>query len=241
MINGESMMKKTALMLISLFLLSTFGYAQTADEIINKSIDALGGLEKYQNLKSIYVNAEVNSMGFTIPISITQKGKSFYIEQNLMGQLMKIGYDGTEGWMVNPMSGSTEPQKMDEAMLEQFKNQNELTKNPLVKFKEQGNSFELLGIEKVDTIKAYKLKTITKENEERILYISSDKYLPIKLVTKKGEEQGEVLIKDYKNIDGIMMFHAIEVNGLGQNLSFKFNEIKLNSDIDDNIFKMPTK
>jgi len=235
------MMKKTAFLLICLFISSTFIYAQTADEIINKSINALGGLEKYQNLKSIYVDAEVNSMGFTIPITITQKGKSFYIEQNLMGQLMKVGYDGNDGWIVNPMSGNTEPQKMDETMLEQFKQQNDLTKNPLLKFKEQGNSFELLGIEKVDNVKAYKIKTITKENEERILFISSDNYLPVKLVTEKGEEQGEVLIKDYKNLDGIMMFHAIEVKSQGQNVSFKFNEIKLNPEVDDKIFKMPAK
>ncbi|MCX7737711.1 MAG: outer membrane lipoprotein-sorting protein [Candidatus Kapabacteria bacterium] len=235
------MFKKLSYLFFCLIAATLFLKAQTAEEIINKSIAAVGGTEKYQNLKSIFVNAEVNSMGFTIPISITQKGKSFYIEQSIMGQVMKIGYDGTEGWMVNPMGGSSEPQKMDEAQLEQFKQQNDITKNPVLKFKEEGNKFELMGIEKVDDVKAYKIKTTNKDNEERILFINSSNYLPIKLVTERGEEQGEVLIKDYKDIGGIMMFHLIEVKSQGQDISFKFNEIKLNPEVDDKIFKMPSK
>lgn len=235
------MFKKLSYLFFCLIATSLILKAQTAEEIINKSIAALGGTEKYQNLKSIFVNAEINSMGFTIPISITQKGKSFYIEQSIMGQIMKIGYNGTEGWMVNPMSGSSEPQKMDEAQLEQFKQQNDITKNPVLKFKEEGNKFELMGIEKVDDVKAYKIKTTNKDIEERILFINSSNYLPIKLVTESGEEKGEVLIKDYKDIGGIMMFHLIEVKSQGQDISFKFNEIKLNPEVDDNIFKMPSK
>ncbi len=235
------MLKKLAYLLICLFLTSAYSNAQTVDEIINKSIKALGGLEAYQNLKSIYVNAEVNSMGFTIPISITQKGKSFFIEQSLMGQVMKIGYDGTDGWMINPMSGSSEPQKIDSTQLEQFRQQNDITKNPVLKFKEEGSNFELLGIEKVEDVKAYKIKSISKENDEKILFINSENYLPIKLVSLKGEETGEVLLKDYKDIGGMKMFHLIEGKGQGQNITFKFNEIKVNPEIDDTIFKMPSK
>lgn len=235
------MKKKFAYLLICMFFSFTIMNAQTADEVINKSITALGGLENYQNLKSIFVSAEVNSMGFTIPISISQKGKSFYIEQNLMGQIMKIGFDGNEGWMINPMTGSTDPQELNNEMLDQFKQQNEITKNPVLKFKEEGTNFELLGIEKVDDVKAYKIKAVNKDSEERILFISTSDFLPIKLITEKGEQKGEVIIKDYKDLGGIMMFHLIEVKSDAQMVSFKFNEIKLNPEIDDNLFKRPSK
>lgn len=233
------MIKKIGSFFITLLLSVIILNAQTAEEIINKSIDALGGLEKYQNIKSIYVNAEVNTMGFSIPISITQKGESFYIEQNMMGQLMKIGYDGTDGWMINPMTGSTEPQKVEEEMLAQFRQQNEITKNPVLKIKEQGSNFEMLGIEKVGDDKSYKIKTKNKDNEERIIFINSKDYLPVKLVTETGEQKGEVLIKDYKNVSGMMMFHLIELKSEGQSVSFKFHEIKINPEVDDKIFKMP--
>jgi len=61
-------MKKTFIIMTALFAVSAYSQAQTADEIINKNIAAMGGMEKLNSIKSIYEEDSINAGGVKIPL-----------------------------------------------------------------------------------------------------------------------------------------------------------------------------
>src|SRR5215831_14832509 len=103
-------MKKINFLFLSIAVLffSTV-QAQTADEIINKHIDALGGKEKLDQLKSIYVETSVEAMGNTSPsIENLVQGKGFKSETDKNGMKLINCYTDKSGWALNPFTGSND-------------------------------------------------------------------------------------------------------------------------------------
>src|SRR5690242_17295559 len=81
--------------------------AQTADEVIAKHLDAMGGKEKLQSLKSIYMEG-VAVMGNGMEIN----SKSWKVKDKLYRQEISFGMGNvvvivtpTKGWSSNPRNG----------------------------------------------------------------------------------------------------------------------------------------
>src|ERR1043165_6811640 len=89
--------------------------AQTVDEIINKSIEARGGLQKIKAIKSLRLTGKltVTGPGIELPVTIQQKRPgTFRMDATFQGQAVIQAYDGTTGWQVNPFQGISEPDKL---------------------------------------------------------------------------------------------------------------------------------
>ena len=77
-INNTMKSIRTLLLATVALLSSSFVYSQTADEIINKHIEAIGGKEKLSNLKSLYVESTLAVMGQEAPaITYLVNGKAY--------------------------------------------------------------------------------------------------------------------------------------------------------------------
>src|SRR5580704_13327715 len=82
--------------------------AQTADEIANKYIDALGGKDKLQQVKSVYMENTSQAMGNEGPSTINLvTGVGFKIVSDFNGQSVIIAVSNKGGWQVNPFTGSS--------------------------------------------------------------------------------------------------------------------------------------
>ena len=102
--------------LVALFSISVAG-AQTADEIINKHIDAIGGKEKLSQVKSVYFENTLEVMGNQAPVSESLlEGKGFKSETDFNGSKIIQCYTDKGGWQVNPMAGVPDPQPMPNDM-----------------------------------------------------------------------------------------------------------------------------
>src|SRR5581483_11884938 len=151
--------------------------AQTADEIIAKHIDAMGGKSKLQALKSIYMEGTaVNANGMEINTKTWRiKDKLYRQEINFgMGQVVIIATP-TKGWFSNPRNGGTFTAMPDEA-LKAAQSQMDPS-GPFVDYAAKGNKVELQGTDTVSGgVKCYKLKVTYPSGQEVTYYIDAQTY-----------------------------------------------------------------
>src|SRR5688500_7691439 len=111
-------MRKYLLLLVVsiLFSLSNVSRADDVDELINKNIQAHGGMEKLKAMKSVKMSGKMSMAGgleapFTFQKKRPDKIKIEFVLQGLTGIQ---AYDGSTAWTLMPFAGSKDPQKMPE-------------------------------------------------------------------------------------------------------------------------------
>ncbi|MFN8355180.1 MAG: outer membrane lipoprotein-sorting protein [Spirosomataceae bacterium] len=224
-------------------LLSAGAFAQTVDEIVDKHIAALGGLDKIKSVSTVVTEQALSIQGMEIPVkSIIVVGKSLRTESSVMGNTMLTVIDGTTGWMVRPamMGGTGEPEDMPADQIKQQAGQLDPF-GALVGYKEKGNNIELVGKEKLDKADVYHLKITTKSGNVVDEYIDATTFMISKLKASANGQDSEILFSDYKAIDGVKFAHTMEMASQMGALSFTVNKITLNGKVDDAIFKKPAK
>jgi hypothetical protein len=241
---GSVMLRKLSLFLLFSALLSISAAAQTADEIVNKNIAARGGLEKIHAIKSVRVSAKLLQGGIELPVILQRKRPdSLRMELTFQGKTIIQGYDGTTGWVISPMTGSSEPLKLTEDQVKEIASQADID-GMLVDYKTKGHSVELIGKEDLEGNQAYKLKVTKKNGNIAYVFIDAENFLEIK-TTEKSKPQGtEIEIDtyqaDYKPVNGIMIAHAVEGKVKGQTaFQIAVDKIEFDVPIDDAIFKLP--
>lgn len=238
-------MKTSKFLAATLAVFVTFGtYAQTVDEIVDKHVAALGGLEKINAVKTVVTNLSLAVQGMEIPVVTTVVvGKALRSEMSIMGNSMVTVVDGTSGWMIRPamMQGTGEPEELPADQLKQQMGQLSPF-GTLVDRKTNGSSVELVGKEQVDKKDVYHLKVTTKEGQVIDEYLDAATYLVTKVKTTTNGQEGEISFSDYKEVNGVKFPNTMEITG-GQMgvISFITNKITVNSPVDDAIFKKPAK
>ena len=238
-------MKVNKILIASLTLfVSVAAYAQTVDEIVDKHVAALGGVEKLNGVKTLATEQSISVQGMEIPVkTVIVIGKSLRSESSIMGNSMITVVDGTTGWMIRPamMGGTGEPEDMPADQLKQSLSQLDPF-GSLVNYKAKGNKVELVGKEKVDKKDAYHLKVTTKEGQFVEQFIDAETYMVSKLITSMNGQSAEIGLGDYKEVEGIKMPHSMEMASpqAGQ-LVFTTNKVKINGPVDEATFKKPAK
>ncbi|HMG66952.1 MAG TPA: hypothetical protein VK588_04665, partial [Chitinophagaceae bacterium] len=176
-------MKKLASLCIGILLIAPT-QAQTADEIVNKYFDAIGGKAKLETLKTSYSEGEMSIMNNPAPfISSVIDGKASKSEMNFNGQKIINCYTAGAGWTVNPLAGITEPTPMTAEQVGMGPMTYDL-KGPLYNYAAKGYKMELAGKEKLNNADAFKLKLTTKDSTEIDCYIDAASWLLLKTVIK---------------------------------------------------------
>ncbi|HKP13997.1 MAG TPA: outer membrane lipoprotein-sorting protein, partial [Blastocatellia bacterium] len=166
--------------------------AQTADEVVQKNIEARGGLQKIKAIKSVRATGKlaVEGSGVELAITIQQKRPNAYrMEATFQGQSVIQAYDGETGWQINPFENITEPEKLIGDELRDAREQADFD-GPLVDYKAKGHAVELLGKEAVQGKPAYKLKLTLKSGDVRTVYIDAASYLELRVTTTRRVNGG---------------------------------------------------
>lgn len=237
---------KFTVLLAATFLFAASANAQTADDIISKYIDAIGGKDLLTSINSIHEEASMQAMGNESPTNTTLlNGKGIRTEAEMMGNKMVSVYTDKGGWAINPMMGSSDPAAMPD---EQYKaGEDQIYFSPLLNYAANGAKVELQGQEKVGDANAYKIKYTNKDGMETTYYIDATSYYLVKVektITMMGQDVDmTVAYSDFKKADnGVVMPYTSEVNyGPQFSMTLNVKKIDFNPTVDPTIFDMPSK
>jgi hypothetical protein len=212
--------------------------AQTADEVISKHIEALGGKDVISKVSSLYMEGTMQVMGNEAPTTVTiLTGKGYKSETDFNGQKSIQCYTDKGGWAVNPMAGGAAQPIPDE----QYKANREQVNvgGALVDYASKGYTATLLGKEGNN----YKIK-LSKDQTETMYYIDAGTYY-ISKVERKGNMQGQdiqivITFADYKKADGGLAIPRTMAMDFGQfQLTANYTKVEVNKKVDPAIFDMP--
>lgn len=212
----------------------------TADQIVAKHIEAIGGKAAIGQVKSISIESSTSVMGNDAPtVTVVVDGVGYKNETDFNGTKIVQCYNDKGGWMVNPMAGAADPTPMPEDQYNQGKGQIYVG-GPLYDYAAKGSKVELMGKEG----SAYKIKLTSKENAETMFLIDSTSYLITSAMGKAKIQDQDVDIttkfSDYRKTDaGYVIPYVIDID-LGQfQLSVAVKKVELNKTIDPAVFQMP--
>lgn len=243
-------MKLTKIIVSAFILLATsaVSFAQTANEIVAKHIEAMGGADKWKAVKAMEMNNKFTVQGMDIASkTVIVSGKSLRTDISVMGQEIISAIDGETGWAQQPamMGGTGEPEDMPGAMIKESRKQVYLG-GSLMNYKENGSTIELVGKEKLEGVDVYHLKLTEKAGDVTNLFVSTSNYYVLKSAGKRNiqgkDVDAEVNFSNFKQVEGLTFPYTMETaSPMGGMMTIETDSIKLNPKIDESIFKKPAK
>lgn len=208
--------------------------AQTADEIIQKHIEAIGGYEKVKAIKTIVFEG-------TIKFKDHERAfKSYIIHDSACRtentEYGKTGYGiitKTEGWTYNSTKSSIKKKSKQE--VKEAQNTLDLH-GPLIDYKEKGNKIKYLGKEKIGNNDYFKLRVI-KADKTLVFYFLDTAYFISRVIVQPTATNSNQYTSDYfyQPVDGgyFFIFKSIQLES-GAETTYKYYLI--NPQIDRSLF-----
>ena len=210
----------------------------TAMAVINRYIDAIGGKEKFENVKDRTTVIKGTTMGKEINIVVQQKFPNKLKQEINTREISQVMYfDGENGLMLigenkTEIKGKElERLKIDATM--------QLLRNP----ESYGVKMELMGNETIDSVDCFKIKMTLPSGIRWFQYYDADSGLKVKELKEIQTEQGlfeqETSFSDYKDVDGLKFPFKMKQSFGMQKIDMTVQSIKLNSVIEDSVFTLP--
>lgn len=201
----------------------------SAESVLNKYIDAIGGRKALEAVNTIKIVAEAEMQGMKLGLETikTKKNQSSMIISMGGAPMQKVVFDGKKGYT----SGQGQRLDFDEE-------QNAETKKEAVPFMELSmKDAKLERMEEVDGKDAYVLSF---GNNSEAFY---DKESGLKVKeTRSQEAMGQTMVVtvnygDYKTVDGIKVPFTIQQTAGPQEFTFKVDKVIINSEVSDKDFE----
>jgi outer membrane lipoprotein-sorting protein len=224
--------------------------AQTADDIIEKHLAAIGGRDALSKITSrrstatvVVATAQGDIPGTAEFTSKAPNKSRVLIELDLtaMGAPDKMvidqKFDGTTGVALNSMQGEAE------LSVNQIDNmRNNVFPTSLLTYKALGMKMELLPKEQVNGKDAFVIRATPKAGSATKLYFDAASYMLVKSVatinapTMGGDVEQTSEQSDFRKVDGITLPFQVVRSDPNQTFTIKFTKIEHNVTIDDKIF-----
>jgi hypothetical protein len=234
----------------SLALFATVSVSsQTAEEIVNKNVKAMGGKDKLNAIKSMKMSGKLKVQGMELPMTMyLKKPNTMRSETTVQGMNIISAYESKSktGWMINPLSGDKKAQKMNQEQTTEMEDTGDMMVGPLTNYKEKGSTVELIGKEDMEGTEVFKIM-LTKKNKDVVYYyIDASTFLILKETSKvkfqDKEIEAETYYSNYKTINGITLATTSEQKSGGQlQEQITMDKIEFDVPMDDALFTMPAE
>lgn len=228
-------------------------YAQTVDDIIEKTITATGGRAAYAKLKS---RRSTGTMTLITPAGdIEGTVEIFNAAPNKARTLIKADltalgagpltfdqrFNGTTGYTLDSLQGDRE---ITGNQLDNMRNT--AFPNGLLNYKQLGIVAKLVGKEKVGDRDVYLVTFEPTTGSVVRQYIDAETFLPLRAVVKVAVPQlgGQEIeqttqLLDYRDVDGVKLPFRIESSSSIQSFTITLKTVEHNVPMDEALFSKP--
>ncbi|MGH8140331.1 MAG: LolA family protein [Steroidobacteraceae bacterium] len=222
--------------------------AFTADELVNKNIEAKGGLDKLHAIQTLRLSGKLLLNGGSLElgyVTLVKRPGSIRYEALLQGLMQIQAYDGTQAWQINPFQGRKEAEKLS---VDDAKGLGEDAldfSGTLVDYKSKGYTLDYLGTEDVDGTEAHKLRVTRSNGDLTYVYLDPDHFLEIRTVDRRIEHgvphETVTDYGDYEKVNGVYFAFAQESGpkGSSDRQKIQFDQAQANVAADDSEFQFP--
>lgn len=226
-------------------ILAVPAFTQSLDNVLKEYFDAMGQ-EKLVKCETIKATGNIVQMGIEIPfIMYNKRPNSYRTEGTFQGMTFIQAYNGTEGYTINPFTGSTDPQPLSPDELKSMKVQADMD-GLLWDYKKKGNTVSLEADEDVEGTPCYTIKILTSDSDQYFYYIDKDSYMCIKntsIVKVQGADvESDTYMSNFLKVDGVVFPGKIENRYQGETtMVINIDSYELNTKLDDSLFNPPAK
>ncbi|HMO40338.1 MAG TPA: insulinase family protein [Saprospiraceae bacterium] len=211
----------------------------TAQQVIDNYVKAIGGKEKLMQVQDVTMTMKTSLQGMSFESIMQQKatGKlALSVVMNGM-TMQEQRFDGEKG-MVAQMG---QKQPVEGKDLESLRRQ-------AIPFSEMhyaklGYQLSLKGIEQVEGKNAYQIEVKVSDTDIVTEFYDTETGLKIRAITvvSGGGNTATIIndLSDYKEVNGILFPHTVVVTGAAPvPLKSEVTDIKINTGLDDSVFKV---
>ena len=228
-------MKKLIFVITGLIIMSVVS-AQSLDEIVKKYSEA-NKLDKVANLKTIKITANMSMMGMEMPMVMWMKNPNkIKSVTTINGQDMIQVFDGEKGFVISPMTGSTEPVEMTPDQIKQIL-RSSMFQNYMATYLKNGQ-LKLAGEENVKDKPAYKIEATVEGGTVIDMFIDKSSYFLVKTATTVSGVAMEMYPTDYTETNGIMIPMKTSTSAQGMDILMNFTKVEVDLPMEDSIFKI---
>ncbi len=210
----------------------------TAEKVIAKYIDAIGGAKNVQELKSVKMTMKATIQGMELTMNSSKKapGKSL-TEVSMQGMMMqKEVSDGKDYAVIAngqkpPVDAATKEKNLFEAQL--------VPETMIAAMKVKSI---LKAVEAVDGKDAYVVEYVLPAGEKITNYFDVETGLKVQTMEMTKTPQGEIPVptkfQEYKEVSGVKFPHVMLISQGPMNFKFQVSSLEVNPTLDDAIFKV---
>lgn len=224
-----------------------------AEALFDKAVEAMGGREAFEKLKSFHVVAKLNIPQSTEPIvfDLTRGSDEKLLLKQVIPAAMtgmpsdmviSSGSDGETFWTQNPMmggyqilEGAQRDTAIDQAMI--------VRHDMLTQMKDKSTKIETVGEAPFADEDCWKVKTTNEENQDSMLYFSkkTGRWLGM-TASQQGMMGADMTLRltEWKEFAPFTLYTKMEMDQAGQIMSVDFETVEIDK-ADPAIFELPAE
>jgi hypothetical protein len=225
--------------------------AQTADEVIEKSIAAMGGRAAMEKIKTrsmvgdIALTTPAGEIPGTVEITNAAPNKTRTV---IKADLSAFGagplvidqrFDGTTGYVLDSLQGNRD------ITGDQLNNmRSNAFPHSFLTYKANGIAVKMTGKEKVGDRDAFVLTFEPSIGTPIKQYIDAESYLPVKTVIRAnippvGDLEQTAIASDFREVDGVKVPYKVQITSPATGFTMTFTKITNNVAVDEKLFLKP--
>ena len=224
------------------------GCAPSAESILARNIEALGGRDAIRRVASLKITGTQTVEGGKIGLTgYWRRPNQLRWDFEVDGLIGVQAYDGENGWSLMPFSGDFTPRPLQGEALEEIAAQADLLEGPTFDLAAKGASALLLGREALDGVPAWKVELTDARGRKTIHWYDGESGLEVANLQRRrgpggvGEIEVVTRLGDYRRVGPLLFAFRAEESSSASAVPaiLTLDTIDLDVEIPDELWTMP--